>query len=584
MTKSRDRDQLLESLNRLVSGRIEPAERQRLEHLLKDDPQARHTYFAFMDLDRGLHDLSVDPPSTLPFASASHPTTPLPEVRTTWFGYAVTALLAIAATFLFLLVFPGLLGRNGSQPNRDGIYTRQDTSKESSSGGGSYQEERSDVATLLFAEMCHWKSGGPAPVEGQPLSRGELHLLEGLVLLRFHGGATALLSGDVRVDLESRGSMRLYHGRLNAHAPEEAIGFTVRTPVSDVVDLGTEFALEVKRTGETKLEVIEGAVEYRKPSGRPGSGTLLEGGQAVRLVDKLTGKAERITANAKSIEQLLREANPRIREDLMFVYEGFQYDPGTLVLSDAGGGWGWNGPWRIQRRSKVSADLNQDQTMQIGFQQLNIPWPIRGGRASMLEMEPGDRAFVRPLAKPLSLNRNAVFYFSMMMRETAGAGTGGVPARREIASLTFRGSGSYWADRVGLGLHAGHSPHIEITDFNRFVGPRIAGSQSMIWAGKIVARKQGEDQVFLRIYQEGDSLDIVEPADWSVVSQDLRSDALLDRVQILSEGNTTRWFDEIRVGTSWRAVIPISKTTTIDDNSPQPNPDGNTSTVPSSRK
>jgi hypothetical protein len=403
------------------------------------------------------------------------------------------------------------------------------------------------------------------PVEGQPLERGELHLLEGLALLRFHGGATALISGDVRVDLESRGSMRLHHGRVNARAPEEAIGFPVRTPLSDVVDLGTEFALEVQRSGVTKLDVLEGAVEYREPEGRPGSGTLLEGGQAVRLISKQAGRGERVASNAKSIEQLLREANPRVREDLMFVYEGFQYDPGLLDLSNATGGWGWNGPWRLHTPTPSIAP-NQGASMRIGFQQLSIPWPIRGGRASMLEMEPGTRSFVRPLAKSLALDRNAVYYISMMMREIAGDDNA-QPPRREIARLTFRGSGSYWADRVGLGLQAGRSPHIEITDFNRFVGRGVAASQSMIWAAKIVARKQGEDKVFFRIYQEGDSLDIVEPAHWSVMSQDLHSDASLDRVQISSEGNTTRWFDEIRVGTSWRAVIPISKTTKIDDTS-----------------
>ena len=76
----------------------------------------------------------------------------------------------------------------------------------------------------------------------------------------------------------------------------------------------------------------------------------------------------------------------------------------------------------------------------------------------------------------------------------------------------------------------------------------------------------------LRDYQEDDSLDIVEPANWSVVSQDLRSDALLNRVQISSEGNATRWFDEIRLGTSWRAVIPINKATRINNNSPKTGP------------
>jgi hypothetical protein len=421
------------------------------------------------------------------------------------------------------------------------------------------------VATLLFAEQCHWKTGGLVPIEGQPLNRGELHLLEGLALLRFHGGAIALISGEVRVDLESRGSMRLHHGRLGARAPEEAVGFTVRTPVSDVVDLGTEFAVEVDRSGKTKLDVIEGEVEYRKPAGQPGSGKLLTGGQAVRFQGENVDSVTPIKANAKSIEQLLREANPRAREDLMFVYEGFQYDPGSLALSAASGGWGWNGPWREHRLPKQPPGVGQSAAMQIGFQQLSIPWPIRGGRAGMLEIPPGRRAFVRPLAQPISLRRDAVYYISMMMRESAHEANDGNRPLREIASLSLRGSGSYWSDRVGLGLHSGHSPHIEISDFNRFVGPRIARSQSMIWAAKIVARKHAEDQIFFRVYQEGDSLDIVEPADWSVISRNLRSDALLDRLQVSSEGNTTRWFDEIRIGTSWRAVIPISKATEIHD-------------------
>ena len=424
-----------------------------------------------------------------------------------------------------------------------------------------------DVATLLFADSCHWKSSGPVPLEGQPLSQGELHLLEGLALMRFHGGAIALISGDVRVDLESRGSMRVHHGRLNARAPEEAIGFTVRTPVSDVVDLGTEFAVEVKRSGETKLDVLEGEVEFRKPAGQPGTGTLLQGGQAVRLQGKRIDDVQPAKADAKSIEQMLSEANPRVREDLMFVYEGFQYDPGLLALKEADGGWGWNGPWKNQHLPKQTADPSDNAMMRVGFQQLSVPWPIRGGRAGMLEIGPGRRAFARPLASPISLRRDAVYYVSMMMRESISEDDTENRSLREVASLTLRGSGSYWSDRLGFGLSSGSSPHIEITDFSRFVGPKIGRSQSMIWAAKIVARKHGEDQVFLRIYQEGDSLDIVEPADWSVISQDLQSDALLDRVQILSEGNATRWFDEIRVGTSWRAVIPISKTIKLDSTS-----------------
>ena len=58
--------------------------------------------------------------------------------------------------------------------------------------------------------------------------------------------------------------------------------------LGDAMDTGEppKDTLDVQRSGATELEVIEGAVEYRKPEGRPGSGTLLEGGQAVRLIDK----------------------------------------------------------------------------------------------------------------------------------------------------------------------------------------------------------------------------------------------------------------------------------------------------------
>ena len=355
----------------------------------------------------------------------------------------------------------------------------------------------SDVATLLFAEECHWKSGGPVPVEGQPLGSGELHLLEGLALLRFHGGATALLSGDVRVDLESRGSMRLHHGRLNAHAPEEAIGFTVRTPVSDVVDLGTEFALDVQRSGETKLEVIEGAVEYRKPEGRPGSGTLLEGGQAVRLIDKHVERQNRSHRVPSRLNNSCVKPTHGSAKTSCLCTRGFSTIPERS-------------PVRCQRRLGMERSLARaTQVKAVGRIPARMPrcklafnssisrGQSAAGEPACWNWSPAAVAFVRPLAKPLSLKRNAVYYISMMMRETAGENDDDKPTRREIARLTLRGSGSYWADRIGLGLHAGHSPHIEITDFNRFVGPRIAGSQSMIWAAKIVARKQGEDQVFL---------------------------------------------------------------------------------------
>jgi hypothetical protein len=58
-------------------------------------------------------------------------------------------------------------------------------------------------------------------------------------------------------------------------------------------------------------------------------------------------------------------------------------------------------------------------------------------------------------------------------------------------------------------------PHIEMAEFIRFTGPEIPEAQSLLWVAKIVSRRHGEDEIFFRLYQEGESLDVVEPADWS---------------------------------------------------------------------
>ena len=63
------------------------------------------------------------------------------------------------------------------------------------------------IATLIFADTCRWADASLPLVEGQRLAKGELHLVEGLAMVRFDGGATAVLSGDVRLELESRGSV-----------------------------------------------------------------------------------------------------------------------------------------------------------------------------------------------------------------------------------------------------------------------------------------------------------------------------------------------------------------------------------------
>jgi hypothetical protein len=556
-----DRDELLRLVERLVVATITPEEQQRLEEILKAHPDARRLYFAYLDLDLGLRALRPNRPGEIP-PPVSFPVQPaaVSDVRRSGLGSsALGVIIGVAAGTLVAAALLLFLAWRGTAPPARSPRTAGDwlaTSPEA---------DVQDVATLLFADECRWQTEGRDPVEGQRLARGELHLVQGLALVRFDGGAAALLSGDVRLELETRGSARLHRGRLTVRAPDEAVGFTVRTPASDVVDLGTEFAVQVAPSGATELHVLDGAVEYRKPAERPGSGELLHGGQAIRFDRADQANPRPVAMNAKPLEVLLREAKPKPREDLLLVYEGFQYDVGPMPVAAGDGGWGWSGPWRLRQAAESSArEPDATTELLIAFQKLNVPWPIRGGRAGMLELPPGDNYRVRPLAEPLDLGKDAVYYVSMMMREQPLAATTAADQRREAARLTLRSSEDYWGDRLSFGLPGKQTPHIEAADFIRFTGDPLAEGQSLLWVAKIAARRDGEDEIFFRVYQQGDSLDIVEPADWSVVARGVRSAARLDLLMLSSTGRTRRWFDELRIGTSWRAVVPIARRMTIE--------------------
>ena len=107
-----DRDELIRLVDRLAAGTIEPAEHDRLTHLLMAHPEARKVYFAFMDVDLGLRDMAAacsgqaPPPVGFGLPPSASQTSASPNPFTRFFGYAVTAAVAALATAvtLFLLI------------------------------------------------------------------------------------------------------------------------------------------------------------------------------------------------------------------------------------------------------------------------------------------------------------------------------------------------------------------------------------------------------------------------------------------------------------------------------------------------
>jgi hypothetical protein len=75
--------------------------------------------------------------------------------------------------------------------------------------------------------------------------------------------------------------------------------------------------------------------------------------------------------------------------------------------------------------------------------------------------------------------------------------------------------------------------------------------------GKIVSRKGQDDEVSFSVYGESDELGYAEPTVWQVRSQGLRLMANLDLVILSSTGREPRVIDELRLGPTWRSVVPM---------------------------
>ena len=410
------------------------------------------------------------------------------------------------------------------------------------------------VATLLLEEDCIWKSGVELG-EGQRLAAQSLDLRSGVAVIRFDGGAELVMTGETSLLLLSAGSAELRRGDVVVRAEDGAEGFELGTPGSPLTDLGTEFAVRVDRVGTTEVHVLDGEVEYVKGDSRD----VLSAGKAIRFAGS-TKAVEDVELNSPRFAEVVKRVNPQPQPHRMLVYEGFFYEPGLLPLRQTTKGKGWAGPWRLRLRKerKLPTDESSPKYFEIVHGQMNITWPVPGGRQGMLKLPSGGVYYVRPLQRSIDLDSDRVTYFSLMVRETERPTDAKPP--RERLRLTFRASSSYFDEWVSFGHGPGYRPRVQS-------GPGVSHTSSVVlppeqttlWIGKIVSRERGEDEIYFRVYGEEDVLGYAEPADWHVVSRGVDLNARLDRVLLSSDGVTARIVDELRIGPTWRSVAPMLK-------------------------
>jgi hypothetical protein len=133
---------------------------------------------------------------------------------------------------------------------------------------------------------CHWYVEHAAPRPTADLAGGDaLRVTSGRLVLRYPQGVDVALHAPAAYQLVSATSARMMLGRLAAHVAKGAEGFSVETPRATVVDLGTEFGVDVNPQGVTDVIVFAGEVDVDFNTDRQGESRRrrLRMGEAVRL-------------------------------------------------------------------------------------------------------------------------------------------------------------------------------------------------------------------------------------------------------------------------------------------------------------
>ena len=224
-------DELLELIDVHRDGGLSPEQHARLKELLTCDPAARRAFVQEQMMEAAFE---LETPGNL-----EPLTLPKPAPR----RFAVAKVLRWAAAAL--VIFSIGLGLGGALKS-DAVIE---------------DEPLDDGIALLTQSVDAVWEGKRQPGEGSILSAGQLKLESGLAQIEFYSGARLILDGAVDLELVSANQAVCHSGRLRALVPPQARGFSVTSPQFKLVDLGTEFAMEVASNGGAKVQVFDGEVE-----------------------------------------------------------------------------------------------------------------------------------------------------------------------------------------------------------------------------------------------------------------------------------------------------------------------------------
>lgn len=238
-----------------LDGTLTPEDGQRLVNRLEGDRELRAEFVRQSQLDHALRDALREEELHQFFSNATPQRERAQRSAIGWMaGLAVAASIAVVGAMLIAGV------RDSKKP------VVAENSADGNLGNDEYLplEESNTIATIVRTRNCEWGAGEPQRECGELIEPGTtMSLDKGSAEIALENGVRLIITGPCEVQLESEMHGRVARGAVTAKVPAGATGYSLTTPSSEVIDLGTEFGVAVDLDGKTEVHVFDGEVVSR---------------------------------------------------------------------------------------------------------------------------------------------------------------------------------------------------------------------------------------------------------------------------------------------------------------------------------
>ena len=563
------------NLNRLLSqlcdGQLSPSELEEVEKYLRENPEARQTYYDYVDINTGLNNHSLERLKELDdiFTSSipqSKSVSEKPATGRTRKYSSLLRYLAVTTASVTLMVCSGwfMTGRL--------IWEKAplvEVPPPTNNSPDAY------VATLARSTDCIWGNDNRPQFSGQRLLSKDLFLKEGIAEFRFDSGIRLVLEGPTEIKIISANSAKLISGSVVLHGYESAPEFEIVTTQAKFFDVGTEYGIKVEEDSSTELHVFEGSVRIQ-PFGESSDVDpiiqIINKGVA-QFIDNKTNKKIALKPEKfqRKVPQKIKD--PKTSQKELMAYDGFHPLKETNQKSPPiwqHGGTGWIGPWRNWRLGLQKYE--KDKTKKIILspatnhpEKILAPELLTPDQTGCIEFNQSIQSW-RTLKKPLRLDTDAVYYLSYFL-EKASPSSAPTP-QNQYGNFSFRtlddpNNQKKNGGNIQFSISSDNYPTLRTPFETIRKAPPISNNKPYLFIAKIVASKNSPDQVFLRVFSQTEKIPLEEPLIWTCISTPYDDSTVYHNVRIQVGRYCPFYFDELRIGTTWESVsnfqIPKNK-------------------------